>query len=112
MSWLSTSTRSVRSTWSRAGEPEADGAADAVLETGPDGATPDGATPDGAGPDGAAPASGALRGGGVGGGTVAPGLRGGCVLPAGRFGSWTPVGGALRVGPRRGGNGGKRRPHA
>jgi hypothetical protein len=47
------------------------------------------------------------------GGIVLPGRRGGgLALPAGRFGSWMPVGGALRVGPRRGGSGGKRRPHA
>ena len=48
----------------------------------------------------------------IAGAIVWPGLRGGSVLPAGRFGSWIPVGGALRVAPRRGGNGGKRRPHA
>lgn len=48
----------------------------------------------------------------IAGAIVWPGLRGGNVLPAGRFGSRIPVGGALRVAPRRGGNGGKRRPHA
>jgi len=48
-----------------------------------------------------------------GGGIELPGRRaGGLALPAGRFGSWMPVGGALRAGPRRGGKGGKRRPHA
>ena len=52
-------------------------------------------------------------GGPAGGGIELPGRRdGGLALPAGRFGSWIPVGGALRVGPRRGGSGGKRRPHA
>jgi hypothetical protein len=35
---------------------------------------------------------------------------GGAVVEGGRGGSWTPVGGALRA--RRGGSGGKRRPHA
>jgi hypothetical protein len=61
---------------------------------------------------------------GIGGGTVVPVLRGeggGCTPDVlfgfgapdavERGGSCTPVGGALRA-PRRGGNGGKRRPHA
>jgi hypothetical protein len=38
------------------------------------------------------------------------GIGGGAVVEGGRGGSWTPVGGALRA--RRGGSGGKRRPHA
>ncbi|HET7503397.1 MAG TPA: hypothetical protein VFK02_20390 [Kofleriaceae bacterium] len=46
-----------------------------------------------------------------GGGFVVPDLRGtgGGVAGAGRGGSWTPVPGALRA--RRGGSGGRRRPH-
>jgi hypothetical protein len=54
----------------------------------------------------------ARTGTGFGGGNVLPGRRGGIADPAGRFGSWIPVGGALRVVPRRGGSGGNRRPHA
>jgi hypothetical protein len=57
-------------------------------------------------PSGAAlPAAGAA---GTGGGFV--GRARGAGGAAGRFGSWMPVGGALR--PLRGGNGGRRRPHA
>jgi hypothetical protein len=52
---------------------------------------------------------------GIGGGNVFPARRaaaGGAAEPAGRSGSWTPVGGALRTPARRGGSGGNRRPHA
>jgi hypothetical protein len=46
---------------------------------------------------------------GADGGTAGRGPDGGTT--GGRCGNCTPVGGALRVGPRRGGNGGNRRPH-
>lgn len=58
--------------------------------------------------DGGSSAAGAATGGGM----VGPVRRSGgdCVVLVGRSGSCTPVGGAFRA--RRGGNGGKRRPHA
>jgi hypothetical protein len=64
------------------------------------------------GPDAAGCCPNAPVGSGSGGGTVCPDLRctgTGAVFGA-RGGSWMPVGGALRA--RRGGNGGRRRPHA
>jgi hypothetical protein len=57
--------------------------------------------------------TGTATAGGVGGGIVLPvrrGVGGGWIVVGGRGGSWTPVGGALRA--RRGGSGGRRRPHA
>ena len=73
--------------------------------------------PDGPGTTGSAPAEVTVTPGGagaLGGGLVVPLRRGavtggGCVVLAARGGSRTPVAGALRA--RRGGSGGRRRPH-
>jgi hypothetical protein len=84
---------------------------DTTVDSAPDSARPhDGSTVvDGSALVGDVSCAGTATGTG---GNVLLGRRGGIADPAGRFGSWIPVGGALRVVPRRGGSGGNRRPHA